>query len=78
MKIGARIASILFIGTFLATAGVVIYSAIEASPIFDQTDAALDQVDADNRKFTETIHRLQAQQAEDAAREKAEIERAMR
>lgn len=78
MKVAARIASIVFVGTFIVAAGVVIYNAIQANQVFDQTDAALDQVDADSRKFAETIHRLQVQQAEDAAREKAEIERAMR
>ena len=78
MKIAARIASIVFVGAFLATTGVVIYNAIQSNQVFDQTDAALDQVDADSRKFAETIHRLQVQQVEDAAREKAEIERAMR
>ncbi len=78
MKIAARIASIVFIGLFLACAGVVFYNAVRVNEVFDQTDAALDQVDADNRKFTETIHRLQVQQADEAAREKREIERAMR
>lgn len=78
MKIACRIAAIVFVGTFLVTAGVVIYNAVRFNATFDETDAALDRVDADNRKFTETIHRLQVKQAEDAAREKSEIERAMR
>lgn len=78
MKIACRIAAIVFVGTFLVTAGVVIYNAIQTNQVFNDTDAALDQVDSDNRKFIETIHRLQVKQAEDAAREKAEIERAMR
>jgi glutamate dehydrogenase/leucine dehydrogenase len=78
MKVACRIAAIVFVGTFLVTAGVVIYSAIQTNQMFDQTNAAMDQVDADRRKYLETIHRLHIQQAEDSARERREIEEAMK